>query len=111
MAADTSVAIIGLGSRGVGVLERLVSLRRLGRMAGSLRVDLIDPVGDGAGVHHAGQPDYLLLNTTCGQWSRSPYAATVGADVDQPGPNLYDWVTERGLRLGADGFTVSDHGR
>jgi uncharacterized NAD(P)/FAD-binding protein YdhS len=111
MPADTSVAIIGLGSRGVGVLERLVSLCRLGRVQGPLRVDLIDPVGDGAGVHRGGQPDYLMLNTTCGQVSMFPDAATVGADVDQPGPTLYDWVTERGLRLGADGYTVSDQGR
>lgn len=111
MAADVSVAIVGLGSRGIGVLERLVSLRRLGRMKGPLRVDIIDPVCDGAGVHRVGQPDYLLLNTTCGQVSMFPDAATVGADVDQPGPTLYDWVTERGLRLGADGYTVSDRGR
>lgn len=111
MTADLSVAIIGLGSRGIGVLERLVSLCRLGHMERPLRVDVIDPVGDGAGVHHAEQPDYLLLNTTCGQVSMFPDAATVGADVDQPGPTLYDWVTERGLRLGVDGYTVSHQGR
>lgn len=111
MADDISVAIVGLGSRGIGVLERLVSLCRLGRLQGPLRVDLIDPVGDGAGVHHVGQPDYLLLNTTCGQVSMFPDAATVGAYVDQPGPTLFDWVTERGLRLGGDGYTVSDRGR
>jgi uncharacterized NAD(P)/FAD-binding protein YdhS len=110
MTSAYSVAIIGLGSRGVGVLERLVSLARLGA-APPIRVEVIDPACDGAGVHAPGQPDYLLLNTTCGQVSMFPDAATVGADVDQPGPNLYDWVTDRGLRLGADGFTVGQTGR
>jgi uncharacterized NAD(P)/FAD-binding protein YdhS len=106
------VAIVGLGSRGLGVLERLVTLaKRRGPGAGPIRVDLVDPTCSGAGVHARDQPDYLLLNTTCGQVSMFPDAATVGEDVDAPGPTLHEWVTARGLRLGADGFTVGGAGR
>jgi uncharacterized NAD(P)/FAD-binding protein YdhS len=110
MTAEISVAIIGLGSRGVGVLERLVSLARLGAAPGPLRIEVIDPAGTGAGVHGP-QPDYLLLNTTCGQVSMFPDAATVGADIDLGGPSLFEWVTERRLRIAADGFTVGRVGR
>jgi uncharacterized NAD(P)/FAD-binding protein YdhS len=112
MAREISVAIVGLGSRGLSVLERVVTLaKRAGSAAGRVRVEVIDPTCVGAGVHDPGQPDYLLLNTTCSQVSMFPDAATVGSDVDQPGPNLYQWVIQRGLRIGEDGFTVSQEGR
>jgi uncharacterized NAD(P)/FAD-binding protein YdhS len=112
MTRETSVAVIGLGSRGLSVLERIVTLARLaGPAGGRVRVEVIDPNCTGAGVHDAGQPDYLLLNTTCSQVSMYPDAHSVGADVDRPGPSLYDWVTGRGLRMGEDGYTVGRSGR
>jgi uncharacterized NAD(P)/FAD-binding protein YdhS len=111
-ADEVSVAILGLGSRGLSVLERLVTLAKLaGPAAGPVRIDVVDPTCGGAGVHDTAQPDYLMLNTTCAQVSMFPDASTVGADVDAPGPSLYEWVTARGLRLAPDGFTVGDVGR
>ncbi|HZB47927.1 MAG TPA: FAD/NAD(P)-binding protein, partial [Mycobacteriales bacterium] len=108
----TTVAIVGLGSRGLGVLERIVTLaKRRGPAGGPVRVEVVDPTCSGAGVHDRTQPDYLLLNTTAGQVSMFPDAATVGDDVDAPGPTLHEWVTARGLRLAADGFTVGSTGR
>jgi uncharacterized NAD(P)/FAD-binding protein YdhS len=106
-----SVAVIGVGSRGVGVLERIVSLSRLADRALPLRVELIDPRCDGAGVHATDQPDYLLLNTTAGSVSLFPDHNTVGDAVSLTGPSLLEWVTGRGLRMGDDGYTVSRHGR
>jgi uncharacterized NAD(P)/FAD-binding protein YdhS len=112
MSRVTSVAIIGLGSRGLSVLERIVALAKLaGPAAGEIRVEVIDPQCDGAGTHDLGQPDYLLLNTTAALVSMFPDPATVDVDVDAPGLTLYQWATERGLRLGADGFTVGAGGR
>jgi uncharacterized NAD(P)/FAD-binding protein YdhS len=108
----TSAAIIGLGSRGLSVLERIVTLaKRAGPAAGSVLVEVIDPSCSGAGVHDPWSPDYLLLNTTCSQISMFPDRCTVGEDVDESGPTLYQWVTERGLRIGSDGFTVGPTGR
>jgi uncharacterized NAD(P)/FAD-binding protein YdhS len=108
----TTIAIVGLGSRGLGVLERIVTLaKRRGAAAGAVRVEVVDPTCTGAGVHDPAQPDYLLLNTTCAQVSMFPDAATVGDDVDAPGPSLHDWVTARGLRLGDDGYPVGAGGR
>ncbi len=107
-----TVAIVGLGSRGLGVLERVVTLaKRRGPAGGPVRVEVVDPTCSGAGVHDRAQPDYLLLNTTCGQVSMFPDAATVDDDVDAPGPTLYEWVTARGLRLAPDGFTAGATGR
>lgn len=112
MRGETAVAVVGLGSRGLSVLERVVTLAKLaGPAAGRIRVEVIDPRCDGAGVHDTGQPDYLLLNTTCAQVSMFPDPWTVGDAVDAPGPNLYEWVTSRGLRIADDGFTVGSAGR
>ena len=108
---DRSVALVGVGSRGVGVLERIVSLTRLSATPAPLRVELIDPRCDGAGVHATDQPDYLLLNTTAGAVSLFPDHNTVGDAVGLTGPSLLEWVTARGLRLGADGYTVGHTGR
>ncbi|MPZ26897.1 MAG: hypothetical protein GEV12_10875 [Micromonosporaceae bacterium] len=107
MTRTTTVAVIGLGSRGLSVLERIVTLaKRSGPAAGRLRVEVVDSRGDGAGVHTTDQPDYLLLNTTCSQVSMFPDSHTVGDEVDRPGPSLFEWVTARGLRLAADGCTT-----
>jgi uncharacterized NAD(P)/FAD-binding protein YdhS len=102
-----SVAIIGLGSRGLGVLERILAL------AGPepITIEVIDTVGTGAGVHDVGQPDYLMLNTTCGQVSMFPGPLSVTAQSAGQGPNLFQWAVARGLRLAADGFSVGPAGR
>ncbi len=84
---------------------------RAGPAAGEVWVEIVDPACAGAGVHDTAQPDYLLLNTTCGQVSMFPDSCTVGDDVDQAGPSLHQWVTERGLRMAPDGFTVGRTGR
>jgi uncharacterized NAD(P)/FAD-binding protein YdhS len=105
-----SVAIIGLGSRGLGVLERIVALAGT-EEAGQIIVHVVDPSCTGAGVHDTSQPDYLLLNTTCGQVSMFPGPLSVGAATAASGPNLHEWALERGLRLAADGFTVGPAGR
>jgi uncharacterized NAD(P)/FAD-binding protein YdhS len=102
--APVSIAIIGL--------ERIVTLARLAGLApAQVRVEIIDPACTGAGVHDLSQPDYLLLNTTCSQVSMFPDSCTVGAATGLTGPSLYTWVTERGLRLAADGYTVGAAGR
>lgn len=63
-----SIAIIGMGSRGLSVLEQLIGLsRKTG--AQRLRIEVFDPRTPGSGLHLAEQPDYLMLNTMAGQLS------------------------------------------
>lgn len=112
MPGTVAVAVIGLGSRGLGVLERIVTLATLaGAAAGDVRVAIVDPTCAGAGVHDTGQPDYLLLNTTADAVSVFPDEHSVGPAVVASGPSLYEWATERDLRVAADGYTVGTTGR
>ncbi|MFF3067013.1 FAD/NAD(P)-binding protein [Kitasatospora sp. NPDC057936] len=104
-----------MGSRGCSILERIVTLApRIGKHGappGRLRVEIIDPLSEGEGLHSVSQPDYLLLNTLCGEISMFPDRDAVGAYAGEAGPSLYEWVTERGLMIAGDGHTVGRTGR
>ncbi|WP_189984164.1 FAD/NAD(P)-binding protein [Streptomyces capoamus] len=110
--APATVGIIGLGSRGIGVLERLVTHAARPDWTGRrLVVEVVDPDGTGIGIHAVDQPDHLLLNTVAAQVSLFPDEATVGEVIGDRGPDLYTWVTDRGLKVGEDGYTLGDEGR
>ncbi|MEV5593632.1 FAD/NAD(P)-binding protein [Streptomyces sp. NPDC052496] len=99
-----SIAIVGMGSRGLGVLERLVS--RCLAEPFDITVHLVDPQPPGPGFHRADQPDYLLLNTVCAQLTAFADPAMVTGPAPIPGPSLYDWCLARDLRVQDDGYTV-----
>jgi len=84
-----SIAIVGMGARGLSILERLVATARPDR---PLVVHVIDPGPFGVGVHHEDQPDELLLNTVAGQITvfRRGDPAAHGTCVD--GPSLAEWA-------------------
>jgi uncharacterized NAD(P)/FAD-binding protein YdhS len=105
------VAIIGMGVRGVGVLERLVahSLQDPGR--NRLEVHLIDPRTTGPDQYDVTQPDYLLLNIVASQVSIFPAPMSVGAAAPIDGPSLHLWACERGLKLAPDLLRLSTEGR
>ncbi|MGJ5992348.1 FAD/NAD(P)-binding protein [Streptomyces acidiscabies] len=110
MGSELRVGIIGLGSRGCSILERVISLARNSTFPFSVRVDIVDPTSSGQGLHATDQPDYLLLNTLCGEISMFPGPESVGAGTAESGPGLFDGVTARGLRLAEDGHTVTRTG-
>ncbi|AKN71912.1 hypothetical protein QR97_20880 [Streptomyces sp. PBH53] len=99
-----SVAIIGMGSRGLGLLERLVA-HCLTRPA-PVTVHLVDPQPPGPGFHLADQPDHLLLNTVCSQLTAFADEQMVEGPAPLSGPSLAEWCQERDLRLADDGYTV-----
>ncbi|OLL30996.1 hypothetical protein BTH42_14590 [Burkholderia sp. SRS-W-2-2016] len=105
-----NVGIIGLGSRGLSVLERLITLSRHLR-GREVRVCIFEPGELGTGAHGTCQPDYLLLNTIAGQLSMFPDTAAINAPDERTGPNLYEWCRDRGLRIGTDGLPCSAGGR
>jgi uncharacterized NAD(P)/FAD-binding protein YdhS len=88
------MAIVGLGSWGLCVLERAVNrARQVGMPA---RMHIIEPAQLGGGVYSAEQPDFLVLNNACGQLSL--YAAP---DQDNPPPyavGLHQWAMVCGYR-------------
>jgi uncharacterized NAD(P)/FAD-binding protein YdhS len=99
-----SIAVVGMGSRGLGVLERLVGMCLAEPF--DLTVHLVDPRPPGPGFHRSDQPDYLLLNTVCSQLTAFADAAMVTGPAGIAGPSLYDWCLERDLRVQDDGYTV-----
>jgi uncharacterized NAD(P)/FAD-binding protein YdhS len=88
------LAIVGLGSWGLCVLERTVSRARWS--GAPVRVHVIEPGTLGGGVYSNAQPDYLVLNNACGQLSL--YAAPEEGEDPSYAVGLYEWAVDRGYR-------------
>ncbi len=101
------LAIIGLGSWGLSFLERIVTGAR--SQWGPVRVHVVEPGTPGSGVYSVDQPDYLILNTPCGQVSLYPW------QDEGPSPKyavgLYEWVRTAGYRWVGDTCVVGPSGR
>lgn len=83
------IGIVGCGSRGLTVLERLCALAATsGRR---VEIDLFDPHRPGPGLHSVEQPSYLMLNTVASQISMFPDQAALGGCNGRHGPNFYQW--------------------
>ena len=89
------MAIVGLGSWGLCVLERTVSRAR--RVGTSVRVHVIEPSQLGGGAYATEQPDFLVLNNACGQLSL--YAAPDGDALPPYAVGLHQWAVCCGYRL------------
>ena len=83
-----SVAIVGMGPRGLGLLERLVANQTL--LPGDVQLDLylIDPGEHGLGVHLHDQPDHLLINTIASQVTMFSDDSVREAGPVREGPSL-----------------------
>ncbi len=88
------MAIVGLGSWGLCVLERTVNRAR--QTGAPVRVHLIEPTALGGGVYSAEQPDFLVLNNACGQLSL--YVAPDGDVLPPYAVGLHAWAVVRGYR-------------
>lgn len=88
------MAIVGLGSWGLCVMERTVSRAR--RVGTPMRVHLVEPAQLGGGIYSAEQPDFLVLNNACGQLSL--YAAPDGEALPDYAVGLHEWAVARGYR-------------
>lgn len=94
------VAIVGLGPRGLCVLERFVAALRAQPQA-RLHIDCYDPRPPGAGLHEVDQPDYLMLNTIAGQ-------LTVFPEGPADGPDFLAWCHALDIRLDERGHPRTD---
>ncbi|WP_051865122.1 FAD/NAD(P)-binding protein [Streptomyces griseus] len=83
------VAVVGVGPRGLSVLQKI------GELAGelpdghTLDVHLIDPGEGGQGAHPARQPAHLLTNTVASQ---------VSMFAEGSGPSFTEWAASVGYR-------------
>jgi uncharacterized NAD(P)/FAD-binding protein YdhS len=87
------VGIVGLGPRGLTLLERIVAHERASRSA-ELEVYLFDPNEPGVGCHDPEQPDFLLVNTVAGQITQFSDPSVRDAGPVLEGPSFYDWLRD-----------------
>ncbi|NRR32962.1 FAD/NAD(P)-binding protein [Oxalobacteraceae bacterium] len=91
-----SVTIIGMGPRGLSVLERLAAL--LQRLPLALDIRVIEPGDCGQGAHAASQPQHLLINTVASQVTLFPTPGTVRDAPVCATPSLTEWARQHGYR-------------
>ena len=96
------VTIIGMGPRGLSILERLVAIAAGRRLL--LDIALIEPGACGQGVHVAHQPQHLLINTIASQVTLFPAAGVVGAAPVCATPSLTEWARQTGYRRVGDQY-------
>lgn len=95
------IGIVGCGSRGLTVLERLCALAAKGERR--IEINVFDPHRPGPGLHSVEQADYLMLNTVASQISMFPDQAALGGFSGRHGPTFYEWclrfkTSERAVR-------------
>ncbi|WP_375687855.1 MULTISPECIES: FAD/NAD(P)-binding protein [unclassified Bartonella] len=94
----SKVAILGVGPRGVSILERLLTLYSHYPFSGNIDILLIDPNEMGTGTHSVHQPDHLLVNTVACQITLFGDDTVKGVGPIRKGPNFYQWAIQQGYR-------------
>ncbi len=107
MSKVNEVALVGVGAWGLCVLERLTHAVRTERCP--TRLHVIEAATAGPGVYGLDEPEYLLLNTPCGQLSLYPWEG--GETPPRYGLGLYEWAKQLGYRWIGDSCRVSPSGR
>jgi uncharacterized NAD(P)/FAD-binding protein YdhS len=112
-----SVTIVGMGPRGLSVLERIAAIAASRQLL--LDIVLIEPGECGPGVHTTRQPQHLLINTVASQVTMFPALGAVQHAPLCATPSLTAWARQSGYRRfgdsyhriegAGDGITESDY--
>lgn len=108
-----NIAIIGMGPRGLSVLERFLSVAQ-DLPNQPISIAIFEPNTPGCGVHHLNLPDYLLLNTIASQLGIYPdTAALTDCTRARPrtGPDFVEWCHAKNVRVSDQGAVVPMGGR
>lgn len=89
-----TIGIIGVGPRGLSILERIVALS-LSHQEETFNIVIFDPYLPGSGCHTLEQPDYLLVNTVAEQITMFADDSVTGAKNILSGPTFYQWLCEQ----------------
>ena len=103
------IGIIGVGPRGLTILERLIANERAAKSA-DLEIHLFDPHEPGVGCHDPDQAEFLLVNTVAGQITQFSDTSVVGAGPVMEGPSFYQWLRDERIdkrRFGQNVTSVS----
>ncbi|MFL6676765.1 MAG: FAD/NAD(P)-binding protein, partial [Burkholderiaceae bacterium] len=88
------IGIIGVGSRGLTLLERIVAQERQ-RPSGRIEILLFDPNAPGPGCHDPAQSELHLVNTVAGQLTVFADASVVDAGPVVEGPSFHQWLNQQ----------------
>ena len=102
------IGIVGVGPRGLTVLERIVAHERQ-QKSSDLEVLLFDPQEPGCGCHDPEQPDFHLVNTVAGQLTLFSDDTVIGAGPVMGGPTFYQWLQTQS-RIGTMGPVANGDG-
>ncbi|MDQ1814672.1 FAD/NAD(P)-binding protein [Massilia sp. CCM 9210] len=97
-----SVTLIGMGPRGLSILERIAAFARAHNTP--LQVNLIEPGECGPGVHSPNQPQHLLINTVASQVTIFPFREAVELAPVCATPSLTEWARDQGYRRFGEQF-------
>ncbi|MFG2463035.1 FAD/NAD(P)-binding protein [Streptomyces sp. NPDC048523] len=90
-----SICLVGVGPRGLAVLERICANARQMKSLQGVHIYLVDPWPAGAGaVWRTDQPHELLMNTVASQITVfTDESVSIEGPIEK-GPSLYEWVQE-----------------
>jgi hypothetical protein len=90
-----SIAIIGLGPRGLSVLERILVNCQIEPYRNiSFQLNLFDPGLPGAGVHKVDQKEHMLLNTPVELPTLFPGDIFEDTNLANHGLSFYEWLIQ-----------------
>ncbi|GGZ40046.1 FAD/NAD(P)-binding protein [Streptomyces poonensis] len=99
------ICVVGIGPRGLSVLERLCANEREERSHQTVTVHVVDPAVPGAGsVWRPDQSRYLLTNTVASQITVYTDDSVRIEGPVEPGPSLYEWAKSLARPDSADGY-------
>jgi uncharacterized NAD(P)/FAD-binding protein YdhS len=97
-----TVTIVGMGPRGLSVLERIAAIAGSRQLL--LDIVLVEPGECGPGVHSPRQPRHLLINTVASQVTMFPAAGAVQHAPLCATPSLTAWARQSGYRRFGDAY-------
>lgn len=94
-----TIAIVGAGPRGTGILERVLARG----LDPSLTIHVVDPFPPGAGrIWRGSQPPLLWMNSVAADVTMFTDESTVVDGPRRPGPTLAEWVLANAVALRED---------
>jgi uncharacterized NAD(P)/FAD-binding protein YdhS len=105
-----NIVIVGLGPRGLNLLERLSALLVEQPLDAALTIHVVDPNIPGQGAHGWIQPAHLLVNTVAGQITMYSDPSVLGAGPIVPGPSFKEWATQRGYKKVRGSYVIASSG-
>jgi uncharacterized NAD(P)/FAD-binding protein YdhS len=104
---ETRITIVGMGPRGLSVLERMLEHAHSLQAPAKLTIDIVDPNECGQGSHPSAQPEHLLINTVASQVTMFAPVSVAGGEH---GPSLVDWAQASGYRRVGNRFVRTSDG-